>query len=76
VRPSSATYACLPHSVQRPSRRRWRWCSTMPEQSASLNGKSFPATEPITLKVGESIIVGYLHEGLMTYSMHLHQSVG
>ena len=29
----------------------------------SLNGKSFPATEPYTLKVGESMIVNYLNEG-------------
>ena len=42
----------------------------------SLNGKSFPATEPVTLKVGESMIVNYLNEGLMAHPMHLHQPVG
>jgi manganese oxidase len=42
----------------------------------SLNGKSFPATEPATLKVGESMIVHYMNEGLMTHPMHLHQPVG
>jgi manganese oxidase len=42
----------------------------------SLNGKSFPATEPVTLKVGESMIVHYLNEGLMAHPMHLHQPVG
>jgi manganese oxidase len=42
----------------------------------SLNGKSFPATEPATLKVGESMIVHYLNEGLMAHPMHLHQPVG
>lgn len=42
----------------------------------SLNGKSFPATEPVTLKVGESMIVNYLNEGLMAHPMHLHQPIG
>jgi manganese oxidase len=42
----------------------------------SLNGKSFPATEPATLKVGESMIVHYMNEGLMSHPMHLHQPVG
>jgi len=42
----------------------------------SLNGKSFPATEAYTLKVGESMVVNYLNEGLMAHPMHLHQPVG
>jgi len=42
----------------------------------SLNGKSFPATEPYTLKVGEIMLVNYLNEGLMAHPMHLHQPVG
>jgi len=42
----------------------------------SLNGKSFPATEPVTLKVGESMIVNYLNEGLQIHPMHLHQPKG
>ena len=42
----------------------------------SLNGKSFPATEPYTLKVGESMIVNYFNEGLLTHPMHLHQPKG
>jgi FtsP/CotA-like multicopper oxidase with cupredoxin domain len=42
----------------------------------SLNGKSFPATEPYTVKVGESIIVNYLNEGLQVHPMHLHQPLG
>jgi FtsP/CotA-like multicopper oxidase with cupredoxin domain len=42
----------------------------------SLNGKSFPATEPATLKVGEVLEVNYLNEGLMAHPMHLHQPVG
>ncbi len=39
----------------------------------SLNGKSFPATEPITAELGEWILVHYLNEGLQAHPMHLHQ---
>ena len=42
----------------------------------TLNGKSFPATEPYTLKVGEVMMVNYLNEGMMAHPMHLHQPVG
>jgi FtsP/CotA-like multicopper oxidase with cupredoxin domain len=42
----------------------------------SLNGKSFPATEPTTLRVGEVLEVNYLNEGLMAHPMHLHQPIG
>jgi len=42
----------------------------------SLNGKSFPATEPYTLRVGETMLVHYLNEGLTAHPMHLHQPTG
>jgi len=42
----------------------------------SLNGKSFPATEPYTMRVGETMVVNYLNEGLMAHPMHLHQPMG
>jgi FtsP/CotA-like multicopper oxidase with cupredoxin domain len=42
----------------------------------SLNGKSFPATEPYTLKVGETMMVHYFNEGLLIHPMHLHQPKG
>ena len=42
----------------------------------SLNGKSFPATAPYAMKVGESMVVHYYNEGLMTHPMHLHQPSG
>ena len=42
----------------------------------SLNGKSFPATEPYTAKVGDVIEVNYFNEGLMAHPMHLHQPTG
>lgn len=42
----------------------------------TLNGKSFPATEPYTLRVGEVMEVVYQNEGLMGHPMHLHQPMG
>ena len=42
----------------------------------SLNGKSFPATEPYTLRIGDVMMVHYQNEGLMGHPMHLHQPVG
>jgi FtsP/CotA-like multicopper oxidase with cupredoxin domain len=42
----------------------------------SLNGKSFPATEPYTLEVGQVMEVNYMNEGMMAHPMHLHQPVG
>ena len=38
----------------------------------SLNGKSFPATEPYTMRVGQTILVNYFNEGLLVHPMHLH----
>lgn len=42
----------------------------------SLNGKSFPATSPYSLAIGESMVVHYYNEGNMTHPMHLHQPSG
>jgi manganese oxidase len=42
----------------------------------SLNGKSFPATAPYSMKVGETLLVHYLNEGLMAHPMHMHQPSG
>ena len=42
----------------------------------SLNGKSFPATAAYAMKVGDTMLVHYMNEGLMTHPMHLHQPHG
>ena len=42
----------------------------------SLNGKSFPATSPYSMAIGESMVVHYYNEGNMTHPMHLHQPAG
>lgn len=39
----------------------------------SLNGKSFPATEPYVLQKDDWIMVHYYNEGLQIHPMHQHQ---
>jgi FtsP/CotA-like multicopper oxidase with cupredoxin domain len=39
----------------------------------SLNGKSFPATEPYVVSEGDWIVYHYYNEGLQTHPMHQHQ---
>jgi FtsP/CotA-like multicopper oxidase with cupredoxin domain len=38
----------------------------------SLNGKTFPATEPVVVKKGQTVLVRYMNEGLMIHPMHQH----
>lgn len=38
----------------------------------TINGRSFPYTQPIVAKVGERIRIRYMNEGLMIHPMHLH----
>lgn len=42
----------------------------------SLNGKSFPATEPYVLTEGDWFLVHYFNEGLQIHPMHQHQFNG
>jgi FtsP/CotA-like multicopper oxidase with cupredoxin domain len=42
----------------------------------SLNGKSFPATQPYAGTVGDTVMVHYQNEGLQAHPMHLHQPLG
>ena len=38
----------------------------------TLNGKGFPATAPLTAKLGQKIRIRYMNEGMMIHPMHLH----
>lgn len=38
----------------------------------TINGKGFPATEPLTCKVGEKVRIRFMNEGVMIHPMHLH----
>lgn len=38
----------------------------------TINGKSFPYTQPLLTKLGDRIRVRFMNEGLMIHPMHLH----
>lgn len=38
----------------------------------TINGKGFPATDPIIAKKGEKVLVRWMNEGMMYHPMHLH----
>lgn len=38
----------------------------------TINGKGFPHTQPIVAKLGDTIRVRYMNEGVMIHPMHLH----
>ncbi len=38
----------------------------------TINGKSFPYTQPIVAQFGQRIRIRYMNEGLMIHPMHLH----
>ena len=40
----------------------------------TLNGKSFPATEPYVLEQGQQMLLHYYNEGLTPHPMHLHNN--
>jgi manganese oxidase len=38
----------------------------------TLNGKGFPATEPIVARLGQRVRIRFMNEGMMIHPMHLH----
>lgn len=38
----------------------------------TLNGKEFPATEPIKAKLGDKVRIRYVNSGQLVHTMHLH----
>jgi FtsP/CotA-like multicopper oxidase with cupredoxin domain len=38
----------------------------------TLNGKGFPATAPISARLGDRVLIRFLNEGQMLHPMHLH----
>lgn len=38
----------------------------------TINGKGFPATQPVVAKKGEKVLIRYMNEGMMIHPMHLH----
>jgi FtsP/CotA-like multicopper oxidase with cupredoxin domain len=52
------------------------WLNDSGTIGLSLNGKSFPATEPYVVNQGDGVLVTYMNEGLMAHPMHMHQPHG
>jgi FtsP/CotA-like multicopper oxidase with cupredoxin domain len=38
----------------------------------TLNGKGFPATEPLVCRQGQTVRIRFMNEGMMIHPMHLH----
>jgi len=38
----------------------------------TINGKGFPATEPVVAKRGQKVRIRFMNEGMMIHPMHLH----
>ncbi len=38
----------------------------------TINGKGFPATQPLVAKKGQKVLIRYMNEGNMIHPMHLH----
>ncbi|MFI5227549.1 MAG: multicopper oxidase family protein [Gemmatimonadales bacterium] len=38
----------------------------------TLNGKSFPATQPLVANLGQQLRIRFMNEGMMIHPMHLH----
>ncbi len=38
----------------------------------TINGKGFPATQPLFAKKDEKVLIRYMNEGMMIHPMHLH----
>jgi FtsP/CotA-like multicopper oxidase with cupredoxin domain len=48
------------------------WISNDVLGGFTINGRGFPATRPIVAKQGETIVVRFMNEGVMTHPWHLH----
>ncbi len=48
------------------------WISNDALGGFTINGRGFPATQPLTAKLGEVIVIRFMNEGVMTHPWHLH----
>ncbi len=48
------------------------WISNDEVGGFTINGRGFPATAPIVATLGESILVRFMNEGILTHPWHLH----
>jgi FtsP/CotA-like multicopper oxidase with cupredoxin domain len=48
------------------------WISNDQLGGFTINGRGFPATAPIVAKLGDTIAIRFMNEGIMTHPWHLH----
>ncbi len=48
------------------------WISNDALGGFTINGRGFPATAPLVAKLGETIVIRFMNEGLMMHPWHLH----
>jgi len=48
------------------------WISNDALGGFTINGRGFPATAPIVARLGETIVIRFMNEGVMTHPWHLH----
>lgn len=48
------------------------WISNDTLGGFTINGRGFPATKPITAKLGERVYIRFMNEGVMMHPWHLH----
>ena len=48
------------------------WISNDTLGGFTINGRGFPATAPIVAQLGETIVIRFMNEGIMTHPWHLH----
>jgi FtsP/CotA-like multicopper oxidase with cupredoxin domain len=48
------------------------WISNDALGGFTINGRGFPATQPIVARLGETIVIRFMNEGVMMHPWHLH----
>ena len=48
------------------------WISNDTLGGFTINGRGFPATEPIVAKLGEKVLIRFMNEGVMMHPWHIH----
>ena len=48
------------------------WISNDALGGFTINGRGFPATQPIVASLGETIVIRFMNEGVMMHPWHLH----
>ncbi len=64
------------HSAEKPAKRDWYPETYSPHNDVydgfTINGKSFPFTEPVVVKEGEKVRIRFINAGYKSHFMHTH----